>query len=196
MISLDRHFLVTLNIMTLTQDMGSSPGACLVNGTIDETPCLINSCHFPTPSRPRRETDHLEAISLFNHEGKVSALGKVPQTPELMMVSWAVLLQAYTLNGSVSFVSLARKDVSDSEAEEDCVDNGTGASVCEYQVSAGAGPKIVHFRNQQPLTQATIVKFHINTAVRISASKSSGFQDEELLRLPFLQCEGFKYQVC
>jgi hypothetical protein len=181
--------------MALTPNLDLMTEECLVNGTVDDSSDVINSCNFPTSSRPRKETDHLEAIKIFDHASPVSATGNVLQTSELLMVAWALLLKSYTLSGPVSFVLLAGKDAHVKETKEGPVDDAGETSVCEYQISAGSSSKIVQLRKREPLTREITERTHINTAVHVSACKSSEAQSEELVRLPFLQQEGFKHQV-
>ena len=181
--------------MASTQDLDLTTEACLANGMVDESLHAVNSCHFPTSSRPRKETDHLEAIKIFDRASPVSAVEKIFQTPELMMVSWAVLLKAYTLSGPVSFIMLDRADTKSNQAKEEAVGAAGRASVLEYQVWYRTSPKVVQLRTQQPLTRDIIERAHINTAVHISASKLANLSGDEPVRLPYLQQGDLKHQV-
>lgn len=138
----------------------------------------------------------MEAIKIFNHEKQASVIEKVAQDLEMMMVSWAVLLQSYILSERVSFVLIATEPSTIVEGEGGLAKNAGDASLCEYQISARIGPRNAQLRKKKPLGQEPTENVHCNTAVHISASNSSEFQDEDLFRIPFLQKEGFKYQVC
>lgn len=175
--------------------MDPTTEACLADGTVDESPYVINSCQFPTSSRPRKETDHLEAIKIFDRARPVSPVEKVFQTPDLLKVSWAVLLKAYTLSGPVSFVLLDRTHTQSKKAKEESVGDAGQVSVSEYQVWSRTSPKIVQLRKRQPLTRHIIEKAHINTAVHISPPRLTESPGEEFGRLPFLQHGDLKHQV-